>query len=92
MLEPPARSALEIDTHVEKRCLVIGDAGGFIGETSGEGIYPAVWSARLAVESIAAAMTSPHPQDQLRQFSTTWRSSMADYLRPPTPTCIFCSP
>lgn len=88
----PARSALEIDSHVEKRCLIIGDAGGFVGETSGEGICPAAWSARLAVDSIAAAMTSPHPQDQLRQFSTTWRSSMAEYLRPPNTDVHFLLP
>lgn len=93
MLRPaPARSALEIDSHVEKRCLVVGDAGGFMGETSGEGIYPAVWSAQIAVDSIIAAKTSPHPQDQLRQFSTTWRSSMAEYLRPPNTDVHFLLP
>lgn len=88
----PARSALEIDTHVTKRCLLIGDAGGFISETSGSGIYAGAWSARLAAESLIAAANSPHPQDQLRQFSTTWRCTMADYLRPPNTDVHFLLP
>jgi flavin-dependent dehydrogenase len=87
-----ARSALEIDTHVNKRCLLIGDAGGFISETSGTGMYAGAWSARIAVDSIIAAAASPHPQDQLRQFSTTWRSTMADYLRPPNTDVHFLLP
>jgi flavin-dependent dehydrogenase len=88
----PARSALEIDSHVDKRSLLIGDAGGFISETSGEGIYAAVWSARLAVESVVAAAASRQPQDELRQFSMTWRSTMADYLRPPNTDVHFLLP
>ncbi|MBI4579265.1 MAG: FAD-dependent oxidoreductase, partial [Planctomycetes bacterium] len=36
----PFRSALEMESHVDKRCLLIGDAGGFVSETSGEGLYP----------------------------------------------------
>lgn len=88
----PARSALEIDTHVTKRCLLIGDAGGFISETSGSGIYAGAWSARLGAESLITAADSPHPQDQLRQFSTTWRCTMADYLRPPNTDVHFLLP
>ena len=60
--------------------LLIGDAGGFTSETSGEGIYPALWSARLAAECVIGALASRHPQDQLRHFSSLWRSSMAEYL------------
>ncbi|MBI4582221.1 MAG: hypothetical protein HY718_21175, partial [Planctomycetes bacterium] len=63
-----------------------------VSETSGEGLYPAVWSARLAVDGIVAAMAGPHPQDQLRQFSTTWRSTMAEYLRPPNTDVHFLLP
>lgn len=88
----PRHSALEIESHVEKRLLLIGDAGGFVGETSGEGIYPAVWSAQLAVDTITAALTSKHPQDQLREFSTTWRSTMAEFLRPPNTDVHFLLP
>lgn len=88
----PARSALEVDSHVDKRTLLIGDAGGFVSETNGEGIYPAIWSARLAVQCIMAAAGSTHPQDELRQFSTAWRSTMADYLRAPNTDVHFLLP
>lgn len=88
----PPVPALEMDSHVDKRCLRIGDAGGFVSSTSGEGIYPAMWSARLAAETIVQAADSPHPQDRLRQFSTLWRTTMADYLRPPNTDLHFLVP
>ncbi|MHC4093206.1 MAG: NAD(P)/FAD-dependent oxidoreductase, partial [Planctomycetota bacterium] len=46
----PAGAALEMDSHVAKHMLIIGDAGGFVSAASQEGIYPAMWSAQLAVE------------------------------------------
>lgn len=88
----PVRSALEIDSHVNKRTLLIGDAGGFVSETSGEGIYPAIWSAQLATECLLAAEGSAHPQDELRRFSSAWRSTMADYLRAPNTDVHFLLP
>lgn len=88
----PARSALEIDSHVEKRCLTIGDAGGFTSDASGEGIYPALWSAKIAADCILHAAAGPLPQDRLREFSTTWRTTMAEYLRPPNTDAHFLLP
>jgi flavin-dependent dehydrogenase len=79
----PARPALEVDSHVGKRSLRIGDAGGFLAATSREGIYPALWSARLAAEVLVFAAARPHPQDILRQFSSIWRSVMGQYLGSP---------
>jgi flavin-dependent dehydrogenase len=83
MRPAPARLALEIDSHVEKRSLRIGDAGGFVAAASREGIYPAMWSAQLAVDVLARAAGGRHPQDALRQFSAAWRTTMAQYLRSP---------
>jgi hypothetical protein len=37
-------------------------------------------------------LTSKHPQDQLREFSTTWRSTMAEFLRPPNTDVHFLLP
>lgn len=88
----PSRLALEIDSHVDKRSLRIGDAGGFLSAACREGIYPAIWSARLAVEVLAKAAKSPHPQDELRRFSTLWRTSMGEYLRPPNTDMQFLLP
>ncbi len=88
----PARLALEIDSHVGKRALRIGDAGGFFAAASREGIYPAMWSARLAVDVLVRAADSRHPQDELRRFGTLWRTTMAEYLRPPNTDTQFLLP
>jgi len=88
----PARRALEIESHVDKRSLRIGEAGGFVAAASCEGIHPAMWSARLAAEVITTAIESRHPQDELRQFSASWRTTMAQYLRPPNTDAHFLLP
>lgn len=75
--------ALEMDSHVGKNTLVIGDAGGFLATISQEGIYPAMWSARIAADVLIEAMGAKHPQDTLKTFETRWRQEMAPYLSPP---------
>ncbi|HOW70023.1 MAG TPA: NAD(P)/FAD-dependent oxidoreductase [Phycisphaerae bacterium] len=79
----PAVSALEMDSLVDKGTLRIGDAGGFVCFASLEGIYPAMWSAKLAVDVLAQAVRSAQPQDTLQDFDRLWRTAMAEYLRPP---------
>ncbi len=79
----PTAVALSMDTHVAKRTLVIGDAGGFVAAASGEGIYPAMWSARIACNVLLKALDASSPQDALMEFDTAWRMQMADYLRAP---------
>lgn len=75
--------ALELESHVGKRCLLIGDAGGFVASFSNEGIYPAMRSGRLAAETVARAFQAPVLQDELATFSATWRADLAEYLRMP---------
>ena len=79
----PTAVALGMETHVGKHTLVIGDAGGFVAAASGEGIYPAMWSARIACDVLLKALDAPSPQDALMEFDSAWRMQMADYLRPP---------
>lgn len=79
----PAVSALEMDSLVDKGMLRIGDAGGFVSFASMEGIYPAMWSAKLAVDVAAEAVHSAQPQDTLQEYDRRWRTAMAEYLRPP---------
>jgi len=78
-----AGAALDMDTHVGKRCLLVGDAGGFVSAFSGEGIYPAMRSGWLAAETAVRAIGSPYVQDELASFETLWRGELADYLRMP---------
>ena len=88
----PAGGALEAESHVAKRTLAIGDAGGFLAAVSNEAIYPAVWSAELASQVVHDALTDGHLQDGLARFDTLWRTTMADYLRMPNTDVRFLWP
>lgn len=79
----PAGVALDLETHVGKRCLLIGEAGGFVAAFSNESIYPAMRSGSIAAETAARALAAPLLQDELSSFSAAWRSELADYLRLP---------
>lgn len=88
----PVKSALEVDSHVDKRSITIGDAGGFVASASREGIWPAMWSARLAAGVIDRAIDAGQQQDALRQFSSLWRTTMGEYLRSPNTEMSFLLP
>jgi len=88
----PAGAALDMDTHVGKHTLLIGDAGRFIAAVSNEGVYPAMWSAKIAVDVAHQALASVHSQDELMAFDSLWRIEMADYLRPPNTDSQFLLP
>lgn len=88
----PANTALELETHVGKHSLVIGDAGGFVAAASDEGIYPAMWSASIAASVTNNALSSRHTQDTLMKFDARWRIDMAEYLRPPNTDTQFLIP
>jgi flavin-dependent dehydrogenase len=92
----PASAALDMETHVAKHTLVIGDAGGFVSAASNEGLYPAMWSARIAAEVMDAALRAAKKraptQDELMTFNSKWRVEMADYLRAPHTDIQFLLP
>lgn len=75
--------ALDLDHHVGKRALLVGDAGGFVSAFSHEGIYPAMCSGQLAAEVASEALDEPVLQDALQVFAERWRAALADYLRLP---------
>ena len=79
----PSGVALDMDTHVGKRCLLIGDAGGFVAAFSNEGIYPAMRSGWIAADTALRALRAPVLQDELASFGVAWRGELADYLRMP---------
>ncbi len=88
----PASAALDMDSHVRKHTLLIGDSGGFVSAVSNEGIYPAMWSATIAAEVLDTALASKHSQDELMAFDSAWRVKMADYLRSPHTDVRFLLP
>lgn len=81
--ESPAGAALDLETHVGKRCLLIGAAGGFVAAFSNEGVYTSMRSGWIAAETVARALSAPVLQDALADFGVDWRGALADYLRMP---------
>lgn len=88
----PSSAVMDYESHVLKHTLLIGDAGGFVASASNEGVYPAMWSAKIAAETIDEALNSTHTQDELMTFSSRWRIQMADYLRSPHTDIRFLLP
>lgn len=75
--------ALEAESHVGKRMLICGDAGGFVAAFSHDGFYPGLRSAEMAAEVAADALAAPVLQDELATYSARWRTELADYLQMP---------
>jgi flavin-dependent dehydrogenase len=88
----PAGAAVELETHVAKRAILIGRAGGFVAPVSSLDAYPEMWSAQLAADIAAHALTSPNPQDELGRFDAAWRTGMARHLQPPNTDLQFLLP
>jgi len=80
---PPAGAALDLESHVAKRCLLIGTAGGFADATTGQTLSASVRSALLAVRTVLGALDSSDCQSSLMRFTDSWRASLADFIRPP---------
>ena len=78
-----AGAALDLETHVAKRTLLAGDAGGFVSAFGNEGVYPAMLSGRIAAETALAALKARPLQDALPAYGDAWRMRLAEYLRLP---------
>lgn len=61
--------------------VLVGDAAGFVSGSTGEGIYPAMESARLAVELADRGLRTGNVAHHLEGFQTAWRARLGTYLR-----------
>lgn len=61
--------------------VLVGDAGGFVSGSTGEGIYPGMESARLAAELIDGGLRSGKLEDELKRFETLWRERLGGFIR-----------
>jgi flavin-dependent dehydrogenase len=83
---PPAGMALELDTHVAKRCVLAGTAGGFCEPVTGATLYAATASALLAAEAGAKALSGRDLHAPLAAYGSLWRKHLETrLLRPATP-------
>jgi len=95
----PAGAAVEFENHVGKRVVLVGDAGGFASAATGEGLYPAIASARVAADCLLAALEADTGQrrgttcqDELLKFRTLWRRRIAAHLQMPNVNVTFLLP
>lgn len=77
----PAGVALKAKSLVSKHALLVGDAGGFVASASGEGIYPGMLSAKIASETVLAALGGK--TDALSAFDAAWRTRLEKYIAMP---------
>jgi geranylgeranyl reductase family protein len=77
----PAGAVNKGNPMVRGRVVLVGDAAGFVSGATGEGIYPAMESARLAVELANRGLRAGDVAAQLGQFQTAWRTRLGSYLR-----------
>lgn len=80
---PPGGAALELETHLAKRTLLLGTAGGFASATTGQTLDPGIRSAMVAVEAADKALKSRKVQEALSGYKNQWRETLADRIRPP---------
>jgi len=66
---------------VRGRVVLVGDAGGFVSGSTGEGIYPAMESVRLAVELVDQGLRTGNVMAYLATYQTAWRTRLGNYLR-----------
>jgi geranylgeranyl reductase family protein len=77
----PVGGVYRIPTLVRGRVMLIGDAAGFVSGSTGEGIYPAMVSAEVAVGLIHEAMKGHSPDPVLERYNGQWRAELGDYVK-----------
>jgi len=85
----PAGIALKAKKLTSRRCVLIGDAAGFVSAASGEGIYPAMVSAEVAAGCIRDALNSGDVAGTLATFDALWRPRLEKYLKMPSVNLAF---
>lgn len=77
----PVGAVYRLPSLVRGRVLLIGDAGGFVSGSTGEGIYPGMVSAEVACEVIHRALRHGPVEQALARFDDAWRPELADYVK-----------
>ncbi len=77
----PVGGVYRIPSLVRGRVMLLGDAAGFVSGSTGEGIYPAMVSAEVAVEVVHQALKVPSPAAVLARYNQEWRAELGDYVK-----------
>jgi geranylgeranyl reductase family protein len=77
----PVGGVYRIPSLVRGRVMLIGDAAGFVSGSTGEGIYPAMVSAEVAVDLIHQALKGSSTASVLERYNGKWRAELGDYVK-----------
>jgi geranylgeranyl reductase family protein len=77
----PVGAVYNIPGLVRGRTMLIGDAAGFVSGSTGEGIYPGMVSAEIAVEVIRAALGGASVESALLRYNDAWRAELGEYVK-----------
>lgn len=80
---PPGAVALELETHLAKRTLLVGTAGGFASAVTGQTLDASIRSALVAADVADRALRGKAVQDSLAGYKRQWQSKLAERIRPP---------
>ena len=79
---PPGGVALDLETLLAKRTLLVGTAGGFASAVVGQTLDASIRSAMVAADVAGRALDADQPQDVLAEYKAQWRDALADRIRP----------
>jgi geranylgeranyl reductase family protein len=77
----PVGGVYRVPALVRGRVMLIGDAAGFVSGSTGEGIYPAMVSAEIAVDVIHQALKGSSPAAVLETYDARSRRELGDYVK-----------
>ena len=75
----PAGAVHKMSTLTKNRTILIGDAGGFVSGSTGEGIYPGMVSGAIAADVVHDALK--RGTSDVSAFNHRWREELGGYLR-----------
>jgi len=77
----PVGGVYRVPALARGRVMLIGDAAGFVSGSTGEGIFPAMVSAEVAVDVIHQALKDSSPAAVLETYNAKWRGELGDYVK-----------
>ena len=75
----PAGAVHKMERLTKNRTILIGDAGGFVSGSTGEGIYPGMVSGAIAADVVHEALSKG--SSDISAFNDRWRIELGGYLR-----------
>lgn len=77
----PAGVALLMERSYEKRTLLVGESGGFVANTTAEGLYPGLYSAKMASQLLLEGFKRKKLDELIPTYSRKWNLEFGEYIQ-----------